>query len=304
MAAPSGARASALVAALTLRPVRLDLATCHYGNGPGTERMRTTPIACRSTLCLGLALSALGGCGGGGGSDTPQSPSGDANPAGVWQGTFTAADGTRRGFDIIMAPDGQFVGIIASSGLNGRFIIGSGDTTSNMFSATGTVFPQAGEAPLLPNGQPSDVLTVTNGNIVQGVSLGGSYSGGGESGSFLLGYNGSGTARGASLAAIGGVYDIFPPPLVSTATVVINGGTLTFAADGGCNGAGTIAVIDPRLNMYTWTMLISACSGAPEDTMSGLATLADNPRGGTANLVALYGATATRDRSFVFRGSK
>jgi len=182
---------------------------------------------------------------------------------------------------------------------------GTSDTTLNMFSATGTVFVQPGGSPFLPNGQPSDVLTVSNGNIVQGASLAGSYSGGGESGSFVLAYNGAGTARGASLAAIGGVYDVYPPPLVSTATLVINGGTLTFAADGGCNGAGTIAVIDPSLNMYAWSMLISACNSAPEAMLSGLATLADNPtRGGVANLVALYGATANRDRSFMFRGSK
>jgi hypothetical protein len=270
--------------------------------------MPTTLNACRwglcLCLCLGLVLTALGGCDGGGGSNSPPSASGDANPAGVWQGTFASDDGTRRGFDVIMAPDGQFVGIIASTGINGRFVIGSADTTLDMFTATGTVFVQPGGAPLLPNGQPSDVLTLSNGNIVQGTSIAGSYSGGGESGSFALAYNGGGTSRGASLAAIAGVYDIFPPPLVSTATLVINGGTLTFAADGGCNGAGTISVIDPRLNIYTWSMLIGACNGVPENTMSGLATLADDPRGGTGNLVALYGATATRDQSFLFRGSK
>jgi hypothetical protein len=265
--------------------------------------MRTSLNAFRRGLCLGFAMTVLEGCGGGG-SSAPPPPAGDADPAGVWQGTFISSDGTRRGFDVIMAPDGDFVGIIASSGLNGRLLIGTADTALNAFSATGTVFNQPGEAPLLPNGQPSDVLTVSSGSIVQGVSLAGSYSGGGESGSFALAYNSSGTGRGASLSAIGGVYAIFPPPLVNTATLVINGGTLTFAADGGCNGAGTIAVIDPTLNMYAWSMLISACSGAPEDTMSGLATLADSPRGGTANLVALYGATATRDRLFVFRGSK
>jgi len=268
--------------------------------------MRTTLIAWRRHFCLGLALAALGGCGGsgggGGGPGSQPNASGDADPTGLWQGTFTAEDGKWRAFGAIVAPDGQFVGVVASSGTNGRFVIGTGDTTLNMFSATGTVFAQAGDA-LLPNGQASDDLTVSSGNIVAGRSLIGSYAGGGESATFDLAYDGS-TARGASLAAIAGVYSVYPPPLVNTATLVIDGSTLTFATDGGCNGSGTIAVIDPTMNMYAWSMLIGACGGAPEDALSGLATLNDNPRGGSRNLIALYGATLERDRSFVFRGFK
>ena len=257
----------------------------------------------RLLLPLTAALAVLDGCGGHGGSDSPALPAGDANPAGLWQGGFTPADGITRGFDLILAPDGLFVGIVASSGLNGRFVIGSGDTTLNMFSATGTVFAQAGEA-LLPNGQQSGDLTVSDGSIVAQQSLKGSYSGAGESASFALGYNGL-TSRGASLEAISGVYDVYPPPPVIDTTLVISGSTLTFANDGGCNGAGTIRVIDPTMNIYAWSMLLAACSGAEEDLFAGLATLADNPRrGGTRNLIALYGATENHDRSFVFRGSK
>ena len=101
------------------------------------------------------------------------------------------------------------------------------------------------------------------------------------------------------------MYDVYPPPPVNDTTLVISGSTLTFANDGGCNGAGTIQVIDPTMNIYAWSLLLSACSGTDEDMFSGLATLADNPRkGGTRNLIALYGATDNYDRSFVFRGSK
>jgi hypothetical protein len=268
--------------------------------------MSTTLDVLRPPLALCVMLIALQGCDGhGGGGSAPQaSPSGDANPAGLWQGGFTAADGTTRGFTVIAAPDGLFVGVIASSGTNGRFVIGTGDTTLGTFTATGRVFAQAGEA-LLPNGQASDALTVPSGNIVERVSLKGSYSGGGESASFALGYDDGLTSRGASLEAIAGVYDVYPPPLVNTATLVVNGSSLTFASDGGCNGAGTIAVIDPTMNIYSWSMQIGACGGLEEDDLSGLATLADNPRtGGTRNLIGLYGATPNQDRSFVFRGFK
>jgi hypothetical protein len=267
--------------------------------------MRATLKASRWLLPLAAALAALESCGGGGGgSDSQPSPSTDANPAGLWQGSFTAADGAARGFDLIVAPDGAFVGIVASTGLNGRFLIGTGDTTFSAFTATGTVFAQAGEA-LLPNGQGSAALTMSDGSLVARQSLKGSYSGAGESASFALGYSGGLTSRGASLEAISGVYDIYPPPPIVDITLVISGGTLTFATDGGCNGAGTISVIDPTLNIYAWSMLLGACSGVDEDMFTGLATLADNPRkGGSRNLIALYGATENQDRSFVFRGSK
>jgi hypothetical protein len=260
--------------------------------------------ASRLPLSLFVALAALDGCGGHGGGDSPSvTPTGDANASGLWQGGFTPADGVARGFDLIVAPDGRFAGIVESSGLNGRFVIGNGDTTLNVFSATGTVFAQAGEA-LLPNGQQSAALTMSNGSVVAGQSLKGSYSGAGESASFALGYN-SLTSRGASLDAVSGVYDVYPPPLVINITLVISGSALTFATDGGCNGAGTISVIDPKMNIYAWSMLLSACSGEDGDTFSGLATLADNPRqGGQGNLIALYGDTENHDRSFVFRGSK
>jgi len=253
---------------------------------------------------LAVGLAALEGCGGSdGGSSPPSNPTGDANPAGVWQGNFVAADGVTRSFDVIVAPDGLFVGIVASSGLNGRFLIGTGETKLNAFTATGTVFAQAGQA-VLPNGQDSGDLTVSDGSIVERQSLKGSYSGAGESASFALGYNAL-TSRGASLEAISGVYDVYPPLLIVDTTVVISGSTLTFATDGGCNGAGTISVIDPTMNIYAWSMLLSACSGVDGDMFSGLATLADNPRaGGTRNLIALYGATENHDRSFVFRGFK
>jgi hypothetical protein len=264
--------------------------------------MRAMLKASRLLLPLTVALAALAGCGGGG-SESPASATGDASPAGLWQGSFTPADGITRGFDLIMAPDGLFVGIVASSGLNGRFLVGTGDTTLNAFSGTGTVFAQAGEA-LLPNGQLSAALTVSDGSIVAGQSLKGSYSGAGESASFALGYNGL-TSRGASLDAIKGVYEAYPPLPINDISLVISGTTLTFATDGGCNGAGTISVIDPAMNMYAWSMLLSACSGEDGDMFTGLATLADNPRRQTqGNLIALYGATENHDRSFVFRGSK
>lgn len=265
--------------------------------------MRTVFSAWRRLLCLGAAVGALSACGGGG-DDPPSSLSADTTATGLWQGTFTSSDGTSRGFGMLIAPDGRFAGTIDSTGSNGRLVLGTGNTMLNMFSATGTVFAQAGEA-LLPNGQASDPLTVSSGTLVAHASLSGTFSGGGESASFKLTYEGT-TSRGASLPAIAGVYSGYPllPGNVSTSSLVVNGNVVTFANDGGCNGAGTIEVIDASLNMYSWSMLIAACSGVPDHTVAGLGTLSDDQRGSTGKRIELYGATTANELPFVFSGFK
>ena len=272
----------------------------------GSIKVRTVPGTWQRLLCLGTAVGALTACGGGGGggSSPPPSPSGDANATGLWEGKFNSSDGTTRGFGMLVAPDGRFAGTVDSTGSNGRLVLGTGNTMLNTFSATGTVFAEAGEA-LLPNGQASDPLTVSSGTIVARVSLAGTFSGGGESASFELTYL-STTSRGASLQAIAGVYSGYPllPGNVTTSSLVVNGNAVTFANDGGCNGAGTIEAIDASLNMYSWSMLIGACGGVPDHTVSGLATLFDDQRGATGKRIEIYGATAANELPFVFRGFK
>jgi len=267
--------------------------------------MRTVRRAWRRLVCLGAVVGALSACGGGGdggGDNPPPSVSGDANATGLWQGTFTSTAGTTRGFSMLIAPDGRFAGTIESTGSNGRLVLGTGSTMLNMFSATGTVFAQAGDA-LLPNGQASDPLTLSSGTLVAHVSLSGTFSGGGESASFALTYEGA-TSRGASLETIAGVYGGYPLLTggLVTSSLVVNGNVVTFANDSGCNGAGTIEVIDPSLNMYSWSMLLGACSGVPDHTVSGLATLSKDPRGPNGNQIGLYGATVANELPFVFRG--
>lgn len=272
----------------------------------GLSRMRTAPTAWRRVLCLGSIVGAVSACGGGGGDggNSPLSSSPDANAAGLWEGNFTSSDGTTRGFGMVIAPDGRFAGTIDSTGSNGRLVLGTGSTMLNAFSASGTVFAQAGEA-LLPNGKASDPLTVSGGSVVAHVSLSGTFSGGGESGPFALTYQGT-TSRGASLQAVAGVYADYPllPGNVSTSSAVVNGNVVTWANDAGCNGAGTIEVIDASLNMYSWSMLIAACGGVTDHTVSGLATLSDDQRGATGKRIELYGATATNELPFVFSGFK
>ena len=270
----------------------------------GSIAVRTVCRAWRRLLCIGAAVGALTACGvgGEGHGNPPPSPPGEANATGLWEGKFNSSDGTSRGFGMLIAPDGRFAGTVDSTGSNGRLILGTGNTMLNTFSATGTVFARAGEA-LLPNGHASDPLTVSSGTVVARVSLSGTFSGGGESASFALTYQGT-TSRGASLPAVAGVYSGYPllPGNVTTSSLVVDGNVVTFANDGGCNGAGSIEVIDASLNMYSWSMLIGACGGAPDHTVSGLATLSDDQRGATGKRIELYGATAANELPFVFSG--
>jgi hypothetical protein len=260
----------------------------------------------RRWLLLGALAGALCACGGGGGGggNPPASTSADANAAGLWEGDFMSSDGTKRGFGMLIAPDGRFAGTIGSTGSNGRLLLGMGSTVLSVFSATGTVFARAGEA-LLPNGENSDPLMLSTGMVVPRVELSGTLSGGGESGSFALFYLGT-TLRGASLPAIAGVYSGYPllPGNISTSSLVVNDNVVTWANDAGCNGAGTIEVIDATLNMYSWSMLIAACGGVLDHTVMGLGTLSDDGRGSTGKRLELYGATAASELPFTFSGFK
>jgi hypothetical protein len=261
--------------------------------------MSPAPQGWRRLVCLALVGTALSACGGGGGSDGPQAAGKNfANATGFWQGSFASSDGTTRGFRMLIAPDGRFAGSVDSTGLNGRIVLGTGMTIQSVFSASGTVFAQAGEG-LLPNGQSSDALTVSSSAVVAGVSLTGNLSGGGESASFTLSYEGT---RGGSLQSIAGIYAGYPLQAgrIASSSLTVNGNALTWANDNGCNAAGNIEVIDPALNIYSWSMLLSACGGVADHTISGLGTLATDPLG--ANLLLLYGATATNELPFTFRG--
>jgi hypothetical protein len=263
--------------------------------------MMTVP---RRWICLLAAAAALTGCGGGGdpSNRTPSNVAGAASATGLWQGTFSPSDGTARGFSLLIAPDGRFAGVVDSTSLNGRLLLGTATTVLSSVSGSGKVFAQAGEK-LLPNGESSDLLTLSNGALVARVSLSGTLSGGGESATFALTYE---DTRDASLQSIAGVYGGYPIDnrRVPSSTLTVNGNALTWANDSGCNGAGNIEVIDPGLNMYSWSMLLAGCSGAPDHTILGLGTLGSDPLSASGLQLRLYGATATNELPFVFLGFK
>lgn len=257
------------------------------------------------TALLSLLVVTLAACGGGGGDDDDEEEIEDEDATGLWSGTFTQA-GVARSFIVMAAPSGQFVGVVSGNANAGpRLMVGTGSTLQNIINANGTVFAQFGA--FLPNGQPNASFAIAAGRITERVSITGNYSGGGETATVSLSYD-TKSARGGSLAAVAGIYSQYPVPTTPgavNATLTINSaGATTFATSTGCNGTGTFSVIDPALNMYSWTLSVAACQTDAAYSASGLASLTDSPLGGTNNLLQMAGARSAFDRGFAWAGTK
>jgi hypothetical protein len=256
-------------------------------------------------LVLSVAALSLAACSSGGDDDDDDEfdPPDDADASGLWFGTVAQVGGPLP-FAVIAAPNGEFVGLVLGPPTLARLMIGTGETTQNKLNATGTLLPPPGE--MLPNAQPSAALTISAATVVDGASIAGNYLGGGENVPFNLTFDAK-TRRGALLSRLAGTYSLFPAPTAPGATNItlsVNStGSSTFATSTGCNGTGNFAVIDPALNMYSWTLTIAACGAQPEFSGSGLATL-DDVTGGTNNALRMFGANNARTRGFSFNGNK
>ena len=258
----------------------------------------------RRMLFLALLMTTVAACRGGGDDDDDDDGGGstDADAVGLWTGTVNRV-GAQNAFAVIASPTDEFVGVVISTTGTGRLLIGTGDVTGTTLTASGTIFPAAGST--MPNGQSVANVTIPTGTVTQRVSITGAYSGGGETGVFTLNYDPK-TSRGASLPAVAGTYtSTGPTPSQSASLTITSLGSLTYATGAGCNATGTFAVPDAGYNVYTFTLNAGVCGTVPAATFNGLATLDDNPAGGTNNLLRMFGATTpTRTLPFGFVGNK
>jgi hypothetical protein len=204
----------------------------------------------------------------------------------------------------IVTPDGSFAGLIAAAppGNNGRVIVGTGEVTApNIINATGTAYA-VGTA--FPNGSFAAPLTIAAGRVTERVSLTGNFLAGGETTTFSLSFVPQST-RAPSFATLAGVYSLAG---AAQATVTIRSdGTATFNHVNGCVGNGSFTIVANGWNIYRWSLSIANCTTPPvaDHTASGLATLLDNPAGGTANLLVMSGtATGAPLPWWAFNGTK
>jgi hypothetical protein len=196
--------------------------------------------------------------------------------------------------------DGRFVAAFdpAPTSNNGRILTGSGTISGNQLSASGTGFTSVA----FPSGS-FQVPVILTGSVATNASISGSYSGGGESGSFSLGYQAL-TNRPSSIATVGGTYTGLPS-VSANESLNSNNGVLFFTSPG-CVGNGTIGIVDSTKNTYTWAMQIIAtgqgsCIYAGNQT--GLAYLADTNSTTTNNIIVMIGSAGTTN-AFVFVGAK
>jgi hypothetical protein len=219
----------------------------------------------------GFLLAMLAGCGGGGGSSTaptPTPPAPSPTTPGLWQGTFTS---TTAGVS------GSIVGIITTTGAarfisleSGIQIFGTVPTTGSSLSASLTG--------VTPTGQTGTYSL--SGTATAKSSLSGTYSGL-DAGSFSFTYN-SAFTNGASLATISGTWTQSRADGYTVTITVDPSGAINGSDTLGCVYAGTATVPDAAYNYYSLSISLSSC-GAYSGAYSGLATIINNPAGGTNN---------------------
>ena len=218
------------------------------------------------------ALSALAGCGGGGNGNVVAPPPVAAQALdGIWNGTFTSnVVGGTVGAYMVISPTNE-ARYVSTQGVEGAGTIA---VSGNTFSSNYTAFTPAGG--FFPNGTTVAAGTSNGTGSTKG-TITGTYSGGGDNGTFTFTYDPI-YDRGASLATISGTWTGIFVSVGTGAVVTANistTGVITGSDTAGCVYNGTLSIIDPLKNIYTGSMTQTVCT--PAITLTGLATLTDNP---------------------------
>lgn len=237
---------------------------------------------------VAIAVALITGCGGGGGGDGDGSGGGGGDDffsaGGIWEGTITTSGGSAKAFRGLVTEDGEF-GVVVSNQV-GFLAIGQGDTQGNdRFQATATAFASSGST--LPDGSTRATGTF-QGTFITGSRLSGTYSVGGETGSFDLRYQ-SLYDRLPSLAALSGVWTLAQAPGSPPVTMAINSnGDLTLSTSSGCTANGRFVIVDPEFNAYRSSGTFGNCGAPLDGNWRFIAHLAD-AEGTTNNRLWVYG---------------
>ncbi|MGH7751002.1 MAG: hypothetical protein ACREQ5_40495, partial [Candidatus Dormibacteria bacterium] len=203
---------------------------------------------------------------GGGGSSSNPPPVANADPGGIYTGTFVSST---------TGQSGNVVGIVTETGEarffdpgNGNQFAGTITTSGNNVSGTFTGYAPFGFVFL--NNQAVAQFSLA-GTISQGVSISGTYSGGGDQGTVSLTDDPHGYDTGSSLSSLVGTW-IGTNPDGSTLTVTIQSDGSYFGQDtDGCTYAGNFTLINSSFDAYD-VSLTETCAGNAVSA-SGLASL-------------------------------
>ncbi|SDV49968.1 hypothetical protein [Chitinasiproducens palmae] len=236
------------------------------------------------TIARLAACAALVSCGGGGSGDDQQnnnSSAATASTEGLWTGTIKSSVTNRsQPVTLIALPTGEMrllssncVQYIAATSINASFFSGSG----NGYAPDGGV-AACPIAYTFPSGSTTATVNVS-GQAATRQTLYGSYSAGGDTGTFTTTYNDA-YGRTGTLARVAGTYSNGTVQVTITAT-----GSLTGLL-GSEEAFGTVSTIDVTKNAYRIVLnqgtpasaATSSASAVAADiaaSWSGVATLVD-----------------------------
>lgn len=265
---------------------------CDDGD-PGSDSRQTTMkrISRWTLVVLATALSACGGGGdsgsGGSGGSTPVT----ASSEGIFTGSMTSTVSHRaQTVTAIVLPTGEArlirgdcVQYIAATTMSGSFFSGSGTA----YAPDGSI-AACPSAITFPNGTSLASLDIS-GQATTASNLLGTYSGGGDSGTFTVSYNNAYT-RAGTIARIRGNYSN------GTVSITIDDNGIVTGTLGADVLNGQVSTIDVSKNAYRISVTETKVTAAATDTASatsatvaswgGLATLLDYASG-TDNYLVL-----------------
>lgn len=227
-------------------------------------------------LISALLLAACGG-GGGGGPDTgnddppPPAPPPDAKPGGYYTGSFVSdSGGSAIRVDGMVLESGEAV-----------FMSQYGAYTAH-FEPDGTTLDAEFEAFALLGWTWDGTNSYLHGNIDGTVSeragINGSYTLGGDSGTFSLTYKPEGYEGSSAMSYLVGAWGYSVPDTGYTVSVNIDSNGIINGSDtDSCTYYGQVSLVDPNYNGYKLTNMRIDCPGFSLTGGTGLAYTAITP---------------------------
>lgn len=203
---------------------------------------------------------------GGGSSSTSNLPPPDPpqSVSGIWNGTATSsAFGTSSDVVGLISESKEAFFITSQGGQDHGTVAVSGS------KVTGSLHAIAPTGQFFPDGSSATTISVT-GTVHTKSTLSGSFSGGGDTGTFSLTYN-SLYDRPSSVALVTGTWLTSDGILIS----VDQFGQFNGSDTSGCVLSGQVSIINSSFNAYKVNLTVTNC-GLVDGDYDGLAALADN----------------------------
>ena len=219
--------------------------------------------------CIYCFLLILAACGGGNGSvSQPPPPPPQQSASGIWTGTITSNVAGQSQSLIGLVTETSEVYFFTST--SGNFI-GTGSVNGDQFSGTLMGFAPTGFT--WPDGSAIAQFTMS-GTVTTRIRISGTYSGGGDSGTFTVLYD-STYERPSSLPTMSGLWATDPNAFGGTAELTIDPLGLAFGSNTvGCVFNAIVSIRNASFNYYQIDLIVTSC-GVFTGSYSGLGVLTD-----------------------------